>query len=141
MKIEELILKNCYKEGNFILHSGQNSDHIYDILELIMNEEFTIKLSKFVENDHLVGIEFGGSLFAAIRSYEFSIVRKDGTVYGKIPDNYVLFDDVVTTENSIRTAIKQIGKEPTKIKCIVDRREIKTLNIESMYQSHLGCDF
>src|SRR4030067_168047 len=139
MLIQEII-KSCKKEGNFTLHSGQKPDHIFDILELLSNRDFLVYFSWFTENDHLLGIEFGGALLASIGSQincnngEFSIIRKDGTLYGKIPDNYVLIDDVVTTENSIRNAIEKIGKYPSKIKCIVDRRKIKSLHIESMYQ-------
>ena len=124
----------CYTEGNFILHSGEKSNYLFDVLKLINNGEFIQNVWDFLEKDSpLVGIEFGGAILASIVFIDdFSIIRKDGTIYGEIPNNYTLFDDVVTTENSIKTAIEQIGKEPKKIKCVVDRRKTETLKIESM---------
>jgi len=72
---------------------------------------------------------------------DFAIIRKDGTIYGnKIPNDYVLFDDVVTTENTLRKAMEylyeRIEHYPTEIKCIVDRRKFqnKSLHIESMLE-------
>lgn len=139
MKISEIIL-TCRKEGAFKLHSGEMTDHIYDIMELINNAEFLFELMKLVNHwswnrNYIVGIEFGGSILATYTGInkEFGIVRKDGTVYGNIPDDYMLIDDVVTTENSIRKAIKDIGKEPSKILCVVDRRKTKSLDIKSIY--------
>ncbi len=143
--IRDIIL-TCREEGDFILHSGEKSSYLFDVMELIGNKDFHFEYSYFIENEFLVGIEFGGAVLAALGSQYngytemgdthtddgFGIVRKDGTIYGYIPDNYTLVDDVVTTENSIRRAIEQIGKEPKKIKTVVDRRKIKTLDIEAM---------
>ena len=143
--IEDVIL-TCKKEGSFILHSGEKSSYLFDVMELIGNKDFHHEYSYFIDDEFLVGIEFGGAILAALGSRyntyklygdiytdnQFGIVRKDGTLYGYIPDDYTLIDDVVTTENSIKNAIKQIGKKPTNIKTIVDRRKIKTLDIESM---------
>jgi orotate phosphoribosyltransferase len=97
----------------------------------------------FVDGDFLVGVEFGGSILASMYGSEnlkFAIIRKDGTIYGSpIPKRFVLLDDVVTTENSIRSASKllsNIGHYYDEIKCVVDRRkeENKSLHIESMLE-------
>ena len=132
-------------KGNFTLHSGQKSNYIFDIMKLIRNEDFLKEFDEFIKGDFIVGIEFGGSILAALNAnsrYQrnFAIIRKDGTIYGdSIPKHYVLLDDVVTTENSLRTAMKQlggIGHYPDEIKCVVDRRkkENKSLHIESMLE-------
>jgi len=137
------IIKTCISEGNFVLHSGQRSKYLFDVLKLIDKEEFLSEFYRFVHCDFIVGIEFGGAILASInsgRNLRFAIIRKDGTIYGdKIPKDYVLLDDVVTTENSVRKAMEQLGglgHYPDEIRCIVDRRnkENKSLHIESMLE-------
>lgn len=117
-------IMRCYEEGNFILHSGEKTDYFFDVMKLIDDAEFAEYFMKFVEKDEfLVGIEFGGAILAAASCRPFAVVRKDGKVYGKIPKNYTLIDDVITIGNSIQDAIKAIGYYPYLIKCIVDKRE------------------
>ena len=117
--------------GDFILHSGDKSNVLYDVGKVITNPEFIKQFRTFIEHQKfLVGIEFGGAMLAALSGKPFGIVRKDGTVYGDIPDTYTLIDDVITTGASIDAAIDSIGKEPSKICCIVNRSEHK---IESMW--------
>jgi len=136
------IIHTCLKEGNFTLHSGQKSKYLFDVIKLIDNFDFQQEFARFVDGDFLVGIEFGGSILAMLNGNEnFAIIRKDGTIYGnKIPKEYVLIDDVITTENSVRTAITQlyktIGYYPEEIKCVVDRRQynLKSLHVESMLE-------
>ena len=129
--IKDIIL-TCKKEGDFTLHSGEKSSYLFDVMEIINDEFFQQAFINFTRRDMLVGIEFGGAMLVMLVDAPFGFVRKDGTIYGYVPDNYTLVDDVVTTENSIRKAIEQIGKKPKKIKTIIDRRKIKTLDIESM---------
>jgi orotate phosphoribosyltransferase len=142
--IKETIL-SCLKEGDYTLHSGQKSKYIFDVMRLIRNQEFLEEFYNFVDGDFLVGIEFGGAAYVILnggnQNIDFAIIRKDGTIYGSpIPKDYVLLDDVVTTENSIRVAMEQIyskiGHYPDEIKCVVDRRERKnkSLHIESMLE-------
>ena len=136
------IIHTCLKEGNFTLHSGQKSKYIFDVMELISDFNFKQEFDKFVDGDFLVGIEFGGSILSMLnRNKNFALIRKDGIIYGnKIPKKYVLIDDVITTENSVRTAITQlyktIGYYPEEIKCVVDRRQhnLKSLHVESMLE-------
>lgn len=133
VNIYDLIFKECYTEGNYVLHSGDSSNFIFDVLKVIHNPIFIDYLPTFLKDDnHLVGIEFGGALIAAMSGRPFSIVRKDGTIYGNIPDKYTLVDDVVTTEGSLREAIDFIDKYPYDIKCIIDRRVKETAKIDSI---------
>lgn len=133
--------------GDFTLHSGQKSKYLFDVMKLIKNPDFLLDFHEFTKGDFLVGIELGGAILAAIDGgyvKDFAIIRKDGTIYGSpIPKKYVLLDDVITTENSVRMASKQlveqlggIGHHPDEIKCIVDRRkkENRALHIESMLE-------
>jgi len=115
-------------------------------MKLIRNTKFLEEFNKFVGRDFLVGIEFGGAILAAMNmtsrhNNQIAMIRKDGTICGNlIPKSYVLLDDVITTENSVRRAMeqlyKQIGKYPDEVKCIVDRRykKNKLLHIESMLE-------
>ncbi len=137
------IIHTCLQEGNFTLHSGQKSKYLFDVMKLINNFDFQQEFTRFVDGDFLVGIEFGGSILAMLNGNKnFAIIRKDGTIYGnQIPKEYVLLDDVITTENSVRTAMAQlyktIGYYPEEIKCVVDRREndmFRSLHIESMLE-------
>ena len=131
--LQSMIFKECYTEGNYILHSGDSSNFLFDVLKIINNPIFIDYLSTFFKDDnHLVGIEFGGALIAAMSGKPFSIVRKDGTIYGNIPDDYTLVDDVVTIEGSLREAIDFIDKYQYNIKCIVDRRVDETAKICSV---------
>lgn len=119
MMIDDMTVK-----GKFKLHSGGRSDTLYDVGRIVTTPEFRREFQKFIEHEtFIVGIEFGGSILAAMSGKPFAIVRKDGTIYGTIPNEYTLVDDVVTTGNSILTATRDIGKEPTHIKCIVNRSE------------------
>ena len=140
-------INTTLRRGDFTLHSGQKSKYLFDIMKLINNEDFLSKFREFTKGDFLVGIEFGGAILASLDggyTKKFAIIRKDGTIYGSpIPKKYVLLDDVVTTENSVRMASEQLAKQlggighyPDEIKCIVDRRkkEHRSLHIESMLE-------
>jgi orotate phosphoribosyltransferase len=139
------IIYTCLTEGDYVLHSGQKSMYLFDVMKLIRDYDWCKEFYQFVDNDFIVGIEFGGAILATLdggnQNEDFAIIRKDGTIYGSsIPKDYVLLDDVVTTENSLRKVMEQIynktGYYPMKIKCIVDRRnkDKKSLDIESMLE-------
>jgi len=60
---------------------------------------------------------------------------KDGKLKGDLPlDDYLLIDDVTTTENSLLEAIDIIGKTPSGIWVCVDRRLEKRLSINSVFE-------
>ncbi len=140
MDTKDLIYSKAYKRGKFKLHSGEESTYIFDVLEIIHDQEFLKAFREFVKyENYLVGIGFGGSILAVVSCKPFGIIRKDGTVYGDIPDNYTLIDDVVTTENSLRNAhatltIRHNFKSSNQFMCAVDRRPYnkRDLHIESM---------
>lgn len=140
MSTQDLIYSKAYKKGKFKLHSGEESTYIFDVLEIIHDQEFLKAFREFVKYEtYLVGIEFGGSIMAALSGKPFGIIRKDGTVYGNIPDNYTLIDDVVTTENSLRNAHKSLVmkynfKPINQFMCVVDRRSFnkRYLHVEAM---------
>ncbi len=143
--MKDSVIYNCLKEGDFLLHSGQRSKYLFDVMRLIRNYDFCDEFYQFVNNNFIVGIEFGGAILATLdggsQNKDFAIIRKDGTIYGNlILKDYVLLDDVVTTEHDLREAMEQIyqqtGYYPSKIKCIVDRRKYinRSLHIESMLE-------
>jgi len=85
---------------------------------------------------HYVGIESGGEqMVVAIHtdnpSTTYSIIKKDGRIFGKKPEApYILVDDVVTTESSLGEAIDILGRSPEKIFVAVDRREPQYRKLE-----------
>ena len=116
------------KKGNFILHSGQKSNFLIDVNSLLSDNFYlSIILEKIPLAPHYVGIATGGAIIGRILSKEngvkFSMV-KDGELKGEIPEgDYLLVDDVVTTGNSLKEAIKIIGKQPKQIWVVLDRRK------------------
>ena len=129
--------KKYIKHGDYVLHSGQRSDTLYDVNEMITDEQELQKiLNAFPwQVDTCVGIATGGAIIAShmIRYGMNFVMFKDGELKGQIQGSYCLVDDVVTTEASIREALKIIGIKPRYIFVVVDRRRKKVLKINSMF--------
>ena len=129
------------RRGRFELHSGGVSDTFYDVNSLITDKNyFDTILDKVPKSRHYVGIATGGALIAlaASREYEveFSMV-KDKELKGRVPkDDWVLIDDVVTTEGSLQDALKIISLRPKEIFVVLDRRIpiYRELNLTSLFQ-------
>ena len=115
------------KQGNFRLHSGQNSDIFYDVNEMLTDDSYLRQiLDKVPMSDHYVGIATGGAIIARLISSEikskFSMI-KDGELKGDFPSGeWILIDDVTTTGASLEEAVKIVGKNPEEIFVVVDRR-------------------
>lgn len=122
------------RHGKFKLHSGDVSDIFYDVNALLTNDFYLDKILEAVPfSEHYVGIATGGAIIARLISREknskFSMI-KDRELKGNSPKGeYILIDDVVTTENSLEDAIKIISKKPESIFVVLDRRE-RNKNIE-----------
>lgn len=132
------------KHGKFKLSSGNFSNTLYDVKEMICdgNMEEICKHIPYYHVDTVVGIETAGAIIATYRVGDsglkgLAFYTKDDTIAGDIYGEYSLIDDVVTTENTIRKAIKKIGREPKSIFCVVDRRTNPILKIESMFKVDL----
>ena len=140
-------LEKYIKHGKFKLHSGKTSDILYDIKAMICDGKLpyiigeldtSIPMEIKYGNFTIVGIESAGAIIATYASYihgwNLVMITKDNEIVGNITDEYCLVDDVVTSENSIRKAIALIGEDPKHIFCVVDRREISSLIIDSMFK-------
>ena len=148
--------KKYIKHGEFTLHSGQRSDTLYDVNEMLTDEgELQKILSAFPwQVDTCVGVATGGAIIAShmIKYGMHFVMVKDGELKGEIQGSYCLVDDVVTTEASIREALKIIAdsvrpsacdselspsaprvRKPRYIFVVVDRRRKKILKINSMF--------
>ena len=132
--------KKYIKQGKFKLHSGGDSKVLYDVNSLLTDYALGDNLICAIPYIYgtYVGIATGGAILAALASEEQDTPQnwamiKDNEVKGKIKKRYMLLDDVVTTEKSIREAIKIIGHEPEEIWVAVDRRKVKKLKINSVY--------
>jgi len=126
------------EKGEFELHSGGVSDKRYDVNSMLTNEGYSTEIiSRVPFSRHYVGIVTGGAIIA------FAVAKKNGSrcsfvkageFKGDRPGReYILIDDVSTTERSLRDAIKLAGSEPYKIFTVVDRREKKVLKLEAMF--------
>ena len=130
------------QRGRFVLHSRQITDVLYDVNELL-TDYFYVKhvIHQIPESVHYVGISAGGAEIAGMVWLERMFLSKrstikDGELKGEVPSGeYLLIDDVTTTEASLREAIEVIGKIPSEIWVCVDRRlEDKTLKVNSIFE-------
>ena len=115
------------ERGEFILHSGQKSKIRYDV-NLLLTDNLYVNhiLNRIPHSGHYVGIVTGGAIIASLISREFNSkysMIKDGELKGSMPDKYILIDDVTTTGGSLEEAINLIGKNPSQIVVVFDRRE------------------
>jgi len=129
------------KKGKFKLHSGAFSDVFYDVNSLITDKKY---FSEIINNiplaNHYVGIATGGAIIAMAASIKnsalFSMI-KDAELKGKMPeDNWILIDDVATTEASLRETLKLTNSQPKEIFVAVDRRKTqdKKLKLKAMFE-------
>lgn len=123
--------KKFIKKGKFKLHSGDFTDIFYDVNLMLTDYDEFLKIILSVPNcASYVGIATGGAVIAS-QFLNWAMI-KDGELKGLVGD-YCLIDDVCTTENSLKEAIKIIGKQPKNIFVVVDRRTKKTLKLIAMY--------
>ncbi|MDO8517653.1 MAG: hypothetical protein Q7S33_06030 [Nanoarchaeota archaeon] len=128
------------KHGEFKLHSGETSNILYDVNALLTDNFYVGEiLSKIPSCPHYIGIATGGAIVASLISRErkslFSMI-KDRELKGKFPlTDWILIDDVITTGSSLEEAINIIGKIPSKIVVIFDRRaKNKELEVYSIFE-------
>lgn len=127
------------KRGRFKLHSGGKTDRFYDVNSLLTDRKYFNRIIDAVPRaDYYVGIATGGAIIASgvalERSQNYAMV-KDGELKGDKPrGDWVLIDDVATTENSLREALRIVCSIPRKIFVVVDRRKKKELKLEAMFK-------
>lgn len=123
------------KRGNFTLHSGGVTTVFYDVNLMLTSRVELRRICRAVPRyfGSFVGIVTGGAIIAS--QFKRWAMVKDGVLKGLVSKRYCLIDDVCTTENSIKQAIKVIGRKPSTIFVVVDRRPIKerTIKIKSLY--------
>ena len=125
------IVKDCIREGDFTLSSGEKSIWLCDVF-LVIDELAEIHLDYHIPlyGGVVVGIELGGALISYKCFTNHGMVRKNEAVY--LPVTYksspsiILLDDVVTTEKTMRRAESVLEKQGIPVSsrwCILDRRE------------------
>ena len=146
MSLLEVMLLDCYKQGDFILSSGKKSDEYYDLTSLLLDcrglNLIGIQIMntlKKIEYDALGCLELSsvslvGVLLFMCRKKGF-IVRKEQKGYGtnklvegdlKFGDKVVIIEDVISTGQSVLKAInavKELGCEVVCIIAIINRQE------------------
>lgn len=129
------------KRGNFSFHSGSKGTILYDVNSLLTDKHFRDHVLNAIPfSPHYVGIATGGALVALLiaqqRDALFSMV-KDKELKGEMPKGeWLLIDDVTTTESSLKDALEIIPSKPQEIFVVVDRRtpEYKTLSLASCFE-------
>lgn len=131
------------EKGDFTLSSGGKSTTYYNFRKA--TDEDIETLAKILANEYkkvdgfngmcyLVGIRTMGWKIVKWTGYEcssFDPKGSEGVSWLEESDSYVLFDDVITTGNTIQTVIKFFGRKPVKIICLVNRSEMKKIgNVE-----------
>lgn len=115
------------RKGKFVLHSGQKSHFLIDV-NALLSDNFYLNLitDKIPLAPHYIGIATGGAVLGRMvskdKGVKFSMIH-DKELKGEVPEgDYLLIDDVVTTGNSLKEAIRIIGRPPKQIWVCVDRR-------------------
>lgn len=130
-------VRSCITHGDFILHSGQSSTWLCDLL-LKWPNWFALWAYALEPSFDPVGIELGGLLLVNAGFNRAGFIRKDGTYYPRTDSHVVsLFDDVVTTERSLTEAsmaLDKLGIEVGEFLCVLDRRKPgeKILEVRSL---------
>jgi orotate phosphoribosyltransferase len=145
----DLIIKHAYKEGNFTLSSGKQSNYYINIKNLIHTVDGMSFLSVALNSellsinfDSIVGIELGSVSLATLIAFTNKVpmltVRKNKKEFGAKMlvegfkgfkpkyKNPIIVEDVVTTgQTTIKTAhaIRRLNIPCSKVICIVDREE------------------
>ena len=128
--------------GEFVLHSGKASKIRYNVCWALTDRIFKRHtIYSIPQSEHYVGISTGGAIITGMIGFgnldsDTSFV-KDGKLMGEIPSgDYLLIDDVATTEGSLKEAIGIIGRLPSEIWVCVDRRslECRTLDINHVFE-------
>jgi orotate phosphoribosyltransferase len=148
----KLIKEYCYKEGDFVLSSGKNSNYYINIKNLVhqfkgmrqLTAALNYKLAEIAAPiDVIVGIELGSVSLATLIAFSNSkpmlTIRKnkkgfgadllvEGFERGKTKEytGPIIIEDVVTTGNTtIKAAheIRRLGIPCSKVLCVVDREE------------------
>ena len=132
------ILRQGIVTGDFVLHSGERATWLFDSLKIkdLLIDHYDIiweLLMKGKGATSVFGIEFSGAILAEALFSKVGIIRKNGEIYK--PQYYddnsriLLFDDVVTTETSMRDVEGLLNRNNIFVSargCVLDRREIET---------------
>ena len=144
--IEILKKNNVFKEGNFVLSSGKESNYYIDMKKAITNPEILSIIAKLIyekvcseDIDKVAGPALGAVPIATAISLESEIpllmIRKEKKGYGTSKliegelnkgDSVIVVEDVTTTGGSLLKAIKAIhdnGGIVKKAFVVVDRED------------------
>lgn len=117
------------------LSSGVKSNFYWNFRKLTKEDERKI----IQELKHVIN---GGYDIIGIKTMGWEIVNqldcdrsicydpKNDTLSRMPLEDYIIFDDVITTGNSIRKCMQKVGRLPLQILCIKNRLNIREIGIE-----------
>ena len=141
--IDKLVKLECFKEGNFFLKSGKQSDYYIDLRILVSYPEILKSICRLlyykIENldGKLCGLPYAGIPYAQSISIMFNrpmiLLRKEKKSHGTCKmvegsinddDDIIVIDDVLTSGTSLLESLKYLNKyNIKKILVVVDRDE------------------
>ncbi len=152
-RLKQLIEKECRLEGDFLLRSGQRSDHYFDKYLFETNptllNECCLTILGDIDYifDYFAGLEMGGIPIATILSHLSDkptlFVRKEAKNYGtkKLTEGppfdgmtLLVVEDVVTTGGQVIESVNELrnrGAIINNVVCVILRNEEGRKNIES----------
>lgn len=152
-RLKQLIEKECRLEGDFLLRSGQRSDHYFDKYLFESNpsllNECCIAILDDIDYtfDYFAGLEMGGIPIATILSHLSDkpslFVRKEAKKYGteKLAEGplfdgktLLVVEDVITTGGQAIESVNELrdrGAIVNNVICVILRNEEGRKNIEN----------
>ena len=161
----ELIIKfielGCFKQGNFLLKSGKQSNYYVDLRCLVSHPSILKQICRLIYDNldingqwSICGLPYAGIPYAQTFSIMYDVpnilLRKEKKNHGTSKmiegdfeegDELVIFDDILTSGTSLIDSLEHLkGFNIKKIVVIVDRKEggmekLKEMgyNIESLF--------
>ena len=154
--VQQLIEHDCIRIGNYRLKNGAQSKYYFNMKQLIAVPSLIKTIgdalyAQMGEFDIICGIPYGGLPIATYISVQYNKpliyirdkVKEYGTqslIEGKYckTDRCILLDDVITTGNSLISALSVLQKEVNIVKtCVVfDRQQVLTPTIQCLLMQY-----
>ena len=160
--IQHLIVRDCFKQGEFTLKSNIKSKYYFDLRLLISYPNILKQISELLfklisseninlEKTKICGLPYAGMPYAntlsIMNNISMIMLRKEKKMHGtkkmvegeyKQGDSLIIIDDILTTGSSIIESLKHLREFKIKhIFVIIDREEGGKAKLEKLgYKVH-----